>query len=119
LNLISSYNDLKFTIRCVDVWKNLMPTDDELNDAISYHVERSKKREIGNLSDEKVSKLNSMSLQDYLEMLIDVIQEETGTWFFYVDVAGVIFDQVQSEKIFIYQTDSGYCVIFQKLGFEF
>lgn len=47
-------------------------------------------------------------------MLIDVIQQETGTWFFYVDVAGVLFDQVQSQKIFIYQTDSGYVVIFEK-----
>jgi hypothetical protein len=58
--------------------------------------------------------LTCISLQEYLELLIDVIPEETGKWFFYVDTAGVLFDQVQDEKIFIYQTDNGYGVIFEK-----
>jgi len=108
LNLITSYNDLKFSIRCVDVWKKLKPSSDEISEALSYHLQRSKN------ADEYISKLTSISLQEYLEMLIDVIQEESGTWFFYVDIAGVLFDQVQDRKIFIYQTENGYCVIFKK-----
>jgi hypothetical protein len=127
---INNYNDLKFAIRCADVWENLKPTSNELENALNNHIERSKKRKpindedinknsrnknrvIGQLHDEEVSKLNCITLQDYLEMLIDVIQEETGTWFFYVDIAGVLFDQVQNRKIFIYQLETGYCVIFQ------
>lgn len=108
MNLITSYNDLKFSIRCVDVWKKLKPSADEISEALKYHVKRSKS------SDKDISKLTSISLQEYLELLIDVIQEESGTWFFYVDIAGVLFDPVQDEKIFIYQTDNGYCVIFEK-----
>jgi hypothetical protein len=108
LNLITSYNDLKFSIRCVDVWKKLKPSSDEISEALNYHLKRSKN------ADEYISKLTSISLQEYLEMLMDVIQEESGTWFFYVDIAGVLFDQVQDETIFIYQTDNGYCVIFEK-----
>ena len=107
LNLITSYNDLKFSIRCVDVWKKLKPSSDEISEALTYHVNRSK-------NPDDISRLSSISLQEYLEMLMDVIQEESGTWFFYVDIAGVLFDQVQDEKIFIYQTDNGYCVIFEK-----
>ncbi|WP_321421548.1 hypothetical protein [uncultured Methanobacterium sp.] len=108
MNLITSYNDLKFSIRCVDVWKKLKPSSDEISEALNYHLQRSKN------TDEYISKLSSISLQEYLELLIDVIQEESGTWFFYVDIAGVLFDQVQDGTIFIYQTDNGYCVIFKK-----
>ncbi|CDG65233.1 MAG: hypothetical protein PWQ15_739 [Methanobacterium sp.] len=108
MNLIRSYNDLKFAIRCVDVWKKLQPTSDELAEALKYHNQRS------NLKTEDTSKLTCICLQDYLEMMIDVIQEETGPWFFYVDIAGALFDQVEDQKIFIYQTDNGYCVIFPK-----
>jgi hypothetical protein len=106
--MITSYNDFKFSIRCADVWKKLKPSTDEISGALTYHVNRSK------ITDEDVPKLTSISLQEYLEMLMDVIQEESGTWFFYVDIAGVLFDQVQDETIFIYQTDNGYCVIFEK-----
>ncbi len=108
MNLINNYNDLKFSIRCIDVWKKLKPTKDEISEALNYHINRS------NPSNEEASKLTSISLQEYLEMLIDVIQEESGTWFFYLDVAGVLFDQAQGKKIFIYQTDNGYCVVFEK-----
>jgi hypothetical protein len=108
LNLINTYGDLKFAIRCADVWKKLQPTSDEIAEALKYHAQRS------NLSNGDTSKLTSISFQDYLEMMMDVIQEETGTWFFYVDIAGVLFDQVKDQKIFIYQTDNGYCVIFDK-----
>lgn len=66
MNLINNYNDLKFAIRCVDVWKNLKPSADELKNALSYHIERSYDKGL-DLSDETVSKLNSISLQDYLE----------------------------------------------------
>ncbi len=120
MNIINNYSDLKFAIRCLDVWKKLKPTSEELENALKYHIERNKNREPSenregfDLPDDKVSKLNSISFQDYLEMLIDIIQEETGTWFFYVDIAGVIFDQVHHKKIFVYQTDSGYCVLFEK-----
>lgn len=108
MNLITSYDDLKFSIRCVDVWKKLKPSSDEIFEALNYHEKRNK------ASNDDISKLTSISLQEYLEMLVDVIQEESGTWFFYVDIAGVLFDQVQDEKICIYQTDNGYCVIFEK-----
>jgi hypothetical protein len=108
LNLITSYSDLKFSIRCVDVWKKLKPSSDEISEALNYHLKRNKK------ADKEISKLTSISLPEYLELLIDVIQEESGTWFFYVDIAGVLFDQVQDGKIFIYQTDNGYSVIFEK-----
>lgn len=108
MNLITNYSDLKFSIRCVDVWKKLKPSSDEISEALNYHLKRSK------ASGGDIVKLTSISLQEYLELLIDIIQEESGTWFFYVDTAGVLFDQVQDEKIFIYQTDNGYCVIFEK-----
>lgn len=107
MNLITSYNDLKFSIRCVDVWKKLKPSSDEIFEALNYHVNRSK-------NSDDISRLSSISLQEYLELLMDVIQEESGIWFFYVDIAGVLFDQVQDKKIFIYQTENGYCVIFEK-----
>ncbi len=107
MNLITNYNDLKFSIRCVDVWKKLKPSADEISEALNYHVNRSK-------NSDDISRLSSISLQEYLELLMDAIQEESGTWFFYVDIAGVLFDQVQDETIFIYQTDNGYCVIFEK-----
>ncbi|MFA0834419.1 MAG: hypothetical protein ACC609_10495 [Methanobacterium formicicum] len=107
MNLITSYNDLKFSIRCVDVWKKLKPSSDEIFEALNYHVNRIK-----NSND--ISRLSSISLQEYLELLMDVIREESGIWFFYVDIAGVLFDQVQDKKIFIYQTENGYCVIFEK-----
>lgn len=111
MNLITNYNDLKFAIRCVDVWKNILAPNNELNLAVNYHIKRSRNESDISQSDNK-TKLTSLSLQDYLEMLIDVIQDETGTWFFYVDIAGVLLDQVQNKKIFIYQTDSGYVVVF-------
>ncbi|EKF85086.1 hypothetical protein [Methanobacterium formicicum] len=107
MNLITSYNDLKFSIRCVDVWKKLKPSSDEIFEALNYHVNRSK-------NSDDISRLSSISLQEYLELLMDVIQEESGIWFFYVDIAGVLFDHVQDKKIFIYQTENGYCVIFEK-----
>jgi len=92
MNLITSYSDQKFAIRSVDVWKKLKPTSDEVSEALNYHINRK------NLSNGDTAELTSISLQDYLEMMMDVIQEETGTWFFYVDIAGVIFDQVQEGK---------------------
>jgi hypothetical protein len=98
----------------VDVWKQFKPAPEELNDTLNYHIERSKNITENNVSGEELSKLNSITLQDYLEMLIDVVQDETGPWFFYVDIAGILFDQVQAKKIYIYQSDSGYVVIFEK-----
>lgn len=108
MNLITNYNDLKFAIRSVDVWKKLKPTSSEVSEALNYHINRR------NPANGDTAELASISLQDYLEMMMDVIQGETGTWFFYVDIAGVIFDQAQEGKISVYQTDNGYCVIFQK-----
>lgn len=82
MNMINNYTDLKFAIRCVDVWKNLIPASDELSNAFNYHMARSKNKEGKDITDEKISTWNSISLQDYLELMMDVIQEETGTWFF-------------------------------------
>jgi hypothetical protein len=47
-------------------------------------------------------------------MLIDVIQKETGQWFFFVDIVGVLYDQIMHRKIMIYSTKSGYSVCFEK-----
>ena len=29
---LRNYNDLKFAIRCIDVWKTIKPSDDEINE---------------------------------------------------------------------------------------
>ena len=38
LNSLTKYEDLKFAIRCVDVWKDLKPSDDELNKVIGQDM---------------------------------------------------------------------------------
>jgi len=58
LNLINTYGDLKFAIRCADVWKKLQPTSDEIAEALKYHAQRS------NLSNGDTSKLTSIRNDD-------------------------------------------------------
>ena len=47
-------------------------------------------------------------------MLIALVHDETGEWFFYVDMAGILLDFVNSGDISIYITNSGYCACFRK-----
>jgi len=106
MNSLKRYEDIKFAIRCIDVWKDLKPTDDELNKAREYEI-----------STNKIEDSNSIvcqPLQDYLEMLIALVHEETGEWFFYVDIAGIINDFVSNGDLSLYKTESGYCVCFKK-----
>lgn len=100
------YEDIKFAIRCTDVWKDLEPSDKELNEAREYEIHKN--------NTETPNSIVCQSLKDYLEMLIALVHEETGEWFFYVDIAGIIYDFIRSEDISLYRTKSGYCVCFKK-----
>lgn len=105
MNSLKGYDDLKFAIRCVDVWKELKPSDTELNEVLKHEA------------DDNGLDPNSLfcqPLQDYLEMLIALVHDETGEWFFYVDIAGVLHDFVATGELSIYKTKSGYCVCFKK-----
>jgi hypothetical protein len=105
MNTLKRYEDLKFAIRCVDVWKELKPSDAEIDEALRQEA------------DEKGLDQNALfcqALQDYLEMLIALIHDETGEWFFYVDIADVLHDFVATGELSVYQTESGYCVCFKK-----
>lgn len=106
MNILTRYEDLKFAIRCVDIWKDIKISDHELNEVTEY--------ETGECKDEKWKSIFCQSLQDYLEMLIALVHEETGEWFFYVDIAGILHDSVLNGDISVYQTKSGYCVCFKK-----
>ena len=103
---LKNYDDLKFAIRCVDIWKNIKPSDEEINKVIDHEKEIS--------GDKEAKTILCQSLQDYLEMLIALAHEETGEWFFYVDIAGVLYDFIKSGDISVYITKSGYCVCFRK-----
>ena len=46
--------------------------------------------------------------------VIALVHEETGEWFFYVDIAGILYDFVKSGDLTVYITESGYCVCFKK-----
>jgi|GEM_PF-4654001 len=73
MNTLKRYEDLKFAIRCVDVWKELKPSDAELDEALRQEA------------DEKGLDQNALfcqPLQDYMEMLIALIHDESGEWFF-------------------------------------
>ena len=105
MNSLKMYEDLKFAIKCADIWKKLKPSDAEMEEVLKHEA------------DEKgldQSSLFCQSLQDYLEMLIAMIHNETGEWFFYVDIAGVLYDFVATEELSVYQTESGYCVCFKR-----
>ena len=105
MDSLTIYDDLKFAIRCVDVWKKLKPSDAEVEDVLKYE------------SDRKGLDQNSLfcqSLQDYLEMLIALVHNESGEWFFYVDIPGVLYDFVATGELSVYKTESGYCVCFKK-----
>jgi hypothetical protein len=106
MNSLTKYEDLKFAIRCVDVWKDIKPSDDELNKVMEYEMGKNKL--------EESKSIFCQPLQDYLEMLIALVHEETGEWFFYVDIAGILYDFVLSDDLLVYQTKSGYCVCFKK-----
>ena len=106
MHSLKNYDDLKFAIRCVDVWKNIKPSDEEINNVLEYEKE---------INEEDVAKsILCQSLQEYLEILIALLHEETGEWFFYVDIAGILYDFVKKGDISVYITDSGYCVCFRK-----
>lgn len=105
MDSLKRYEDLKFAIRCADVWKELKPSDAEVNEVLKQDA------------DKKGLDPNSLfcqPLQDYLEMLIALIHDETGEWFFYVDIAGVLCDFVATGELSVYKTKSGYCVCFKK-----
>ncbi|WP_414469671.1 hypothetical protein [Methanobacterium sp. ACI-7] len=104
MNNLTKYDDIKFAIRCVDVWKNLKPSDHELNDVMDYEKNKS----------EESKSIVCQPLQDYLEMLIALVHEETGEWFFYVDISGILYDFISSGDLSLYQTKSGYSVCFKK-----
>ena len=106
MNNLTKYEDVKFAVRCVDVWKDLKPSDDELNEVIKYEMEKDESK--------KSESLFCQPLQDYLEMIIALVHEETGEWFFYVDIAGIIHDFVLNGSLSLYKTGSGYCVCFKK-----
>lgn len=106
MNSLKLYEDLKFAIRCADVWKNIMPSDAEMNEVMQHEMEKKEPEELKSIF--------CQPLQDYLEMLIALVHEETGEWFFYVDVAGILYDFVTSGDLAVYKTESGYCVCFNK-----
>ncbi len=106
MNRIKRYEDLKFAVRCADVWKDLKPSDNELDEVRMHEIVKSKVEESNSIL--------CQPLQDYLEMLIALVHEETGEWFFYVDIAGIIHDFVSSGDLSVYKTKSGYCVCFKK-----
>jgi hypothetical protein len=105
MDSLKTYDDLKFAIRCVDIWKQLKPSDAEMEDVLKYEADEKS-------LDPKT--LFCQNLQDYLEMLIAMIQNETGEWFFYVDITGVLYDFVATDELSVYKTESGYCVCFKK-----
>lgn len=105
MDSLKRYDDLKFAIRCVDVWKKLKPSENEMEDVL--------KHEAGEKSLNQ-NALFCQPLQDYLEMLIAMIQNESNEWFFYVDIAGVLYDFVATDELSVYKTESGYCVCFKK-----
>lgn len=106
MNSLTRYEDLKFAIRCVDVWKDIKPSDNELNEVMEYEMEK--------IQGEESKSIFCQPLQDYLEMLISLVHEETGEWFFYVDIAGILHDFVSNGDLSLYKTKSGYCVCFKK-----
>jgi len=105
MHSLKNYDDIKFAIRCVDVWKNIKPSDEELNNVLGQEKELN--------NGEEAKSIICQPLQDYLEMLIALIHEETGEWFFYVDIAGILHDFVKSGDVSVYITESGYCVCFE------
>jgi hypothetical protein len=40
MDLITNYTDLKFAIRCTDVWKNLRPSQKEFQNVLKYQLEK-------------------------------------------------------------------------------
>ncbi|MGZ7049162.1 MAG: hypothetical protein ACXVHO_04055 [Methanobacterium sp.] len=106
MNSLKRYEDLKFAIRCVDIWKDIKPSDEELEKVLEHEIE------IKNGAEPK--SILCQPLQDYLEMLIALVHEETGEWFFYVDIAGILHDFIRSGDLSVYKTKSGYCVCFRK-----
>ena len=102
---LKRYDDLKFAIRCVDVWKKLKPPDAELENVLKHEADKK---------DLDQNSLFCQSLQDYLEMLIALVHNESGEWFFYVDIPGVLYDFVATGELSVYKTESGYCVCFKK-----
>ena len=99
------YEDLKFAIRCVDIWKELKSSNTEMEEVLKHEADKKGLDQ---------STLFCQPLQDYLEMLIAMIHNETGEWFFYVDIAGVLYDFVATEELSVYKTESGYCVCIKK-----
>ncbi|HEX3014653.1 MAG TPA: hypothetical protein VHO92_10380 [Methanobacterium sp.] len=73
MDSLKRYDDLKFAIRCVDVWKKLKPSDAELENVLKHEADREGLDQ---------NSLFCQPLQDYLEMLIAMIHNESGEWFF-------------------------------------
>lgn len=105
MDSLKLYDDLKFAIRFADVWKELKPSETELDEALKYEADQK------SLDPDS---LFCQPLQDYIEMLIALVHDETGEWFFYVDIAGILHDFVATEELSVYKTKSGYCVCFKK-----
>ncbi len=105
MEILERYEDLKFAIRCVDVWKELKSSDAEMDEVLKYE---------GAAKGLDPDSLFCQPLQDYMEMLIALVQNETGEWFFYVNIAGILHDFVATGELSVYKTQSGYCVCFKK-----
>ena len=105
MEILERYDDLKFAIRDASVWKALKSSDAEMDDVLKY--------ETGTKGLDPNS-LFCQPLNDYMERLIDLVQNETGEWFFYVDIAGILHDFVATGELSVYRTKSGYCVCFKK-----
>ena len=105
MEILEGYDDIKFAIKCVNVWKELKPSDRELDEILDYEI-----RKKGLAPDS----LFCQPLQDYMERLIDLVSNETKEWFFYVDIARVLHDFVATGELSLYKTKSGYCVCFKK-----
>ncbi len=105
MEILNRYDDIKFAIRCVDVWKDLKPSDAEMDEVLKYETATQGL---------DLDSLFCQPLQDYMEMLIALVQNETGEWFFYVDIAGILHDFVATGELSVYKTESGYVVCFKK-----
>jgi len=105
MEILKGYEDLKFAIKFADIWKKLRPSYIELEEVRNYEsIEKGLDQD----------SLFCQPLQDYMEKLIDLVQNETGEWFFYVDIVGILHDFVATGELSVYKTESGYCVCFKK-----
>ncbi len=102
---LEGYEDLKFAIKFADIWKELKPSDAELDEVLKQEA---------NKKGLNPDSLFCQPLQDYMNRLINMVHNETEEWFFYVDIVGILHDFVATGELSVYKTKSGYCVCFKK-----